>query len=134
MDKGLPFVLFAYREVPQVSIGFSPFELLYGWQVQGPLDLLRKSWQEPPERKPESVLMVRKVKDVEEKDGCWSCRKAHICGESDWPRRHKTLRVAIPTRPVPRFVSSEAWMDRINTPHHPPYQHYTISMETLPGT
>ena len=29
-DKLLPYVLFAYREVPQASTGFSPFELLYG--------------------------------------------------------------------------------------------------------
>ncbi|XP_036001527.1 alpha-1,3-mannosyl-glycoprotein 2-beta-N-acetylglucosaminyltransferase b isoform X1 [Fundulus heteroclitus] len=43
-DRWLPFLLFAYREVPQASTGFSPFELLYGWDVQGPLDLLRKSW------------------------------------------------------------------------------------------
>ncbi len=41
-DKWLPFVLFAYREVPQASTGFAPFKLLYGWQVQGPLDLLKK--------------------------------------------------------------------------------------------
>lgn len=40
----MPFLLFAYREVPQASIGFSPFELLYGWQVQGPLDILKKTW------------------------------------------------------------------------------------------
>ncbi len=44
-DKWLPFLLFSYREVPQASTGFSPFELLYGWWVQGPLDLLRKSWE-----------------------------------------------------------------------------------------
>ncbi|KAK7922269.1 hypothetical protein WMY93_009171 [Mugilogobius chulae] len=43
-DRWLPFVLFAYREVPQSSTGFSPFELLYGWDVQGPLDLLSKAW------------------------------------------------------------------------------------------
>lgn len=46
-DRWLPFLLFAYREVPQASTGFSPFELLYGWDVQGPLDLLRKSWETP---------------------------------------------------------------------------------------
>ena len=39
-DKLLPYFLFAYREVPQASTGFSPFELLYGWPVQGPLDIL----------------------------------------------------------------------------------------------
>lgn len=44
-DKWLPFLLFAYREVPQASTGFSPFELVYGWSVQGPLDLLRKNWE-----------------------------------------------------------------------------------------
>lgn len=36
-DRLLPYVLFAYREVPQESTGFSPFELLYGREVRGPL-------------------------------------------------------------------------------------------------
>ena len=36
-DKLLPYVLFTYREVPQATSGFSPFELLYGQAVQGPL-------------------------------------------------------------------------------------------------
>ncbi|KAK7938780.1 hypothetical protein WMY93_002106 [Mugilogobius chulae] len=31
--------------------GFSPFELLYGWDVQGPLDLLRTQWEGQPPRK-----------------------------------------------------------------------------------
>ncbi len=44
-DKLLPYLLFAYREVPQASTGFSPFELLYGHQVRGPLDILSETWQ-----------------------------------------------------------------------------------------
>ena len=44
-DKLLPYLLFAYREVPQASTGFSPFELLYGRTVRGPLDVLRETWQ-----------------------------------------------------------------------------------------
>ena len=44
-DKLLPYLLFAYREVPQASTGFSPFELLYGHQVCGPLSVLSESWQ-----------------------------------------------------------------------------------------
>uniref|UniRef100_A0A8C2FJY0 Integrase catalytic domain-containing protein n=1 Tax=Cyprinus carpio TaxID=7962 RepID=A0A8C2FJY0_CYPCA len=44
-DKWLSFLLYAYREVPQASTGFSPFELVYGWSLQGPLDLLRRSWE-----------------------------------------------------------------------------------------
>ena len=46
-DKLIPYVLFAYREVPQESTGFSPFELLYGRTVRGPLDVLRETWEEP---------------------------------------------------------------------------------------
>lgn len=41
-DKLIPYVLFAYREVPQESTGFSPFELLYGREVRGPLDVLKE--------------------------------------------------------------------------------------------
>ncbi|XP_065438320.1 uncharacterized protein LOC135981052 [Chrysemys picta bellii] len=44
-DKYLPHLLFAYREVPQESTGFSPFELLYGRRVRGPLDLMRDEWE-----------------------------------------------------------------------------------------
>ena len=35
-DKVLPYVLFSYREVPEASTGFSPFELVYGWPIRGP--------------------------------------------------------------------------------------------------
>ena len=43
-DRYLPAVLFAYREAPQASMGFSPFELLYGRTVRGPLSILRELW------------------------------------------------------------------------------------------
>ena len=44
-DKLIPYILFADREVPRASTGFSPFELLYGRNVRGPLDVLRESWE-----------------------------------------------------------------------------------------
>jgi len=44
-DNMLPYVLFAYREVPQSSTGFSPFELLYGREARGPLDILKEEWE-----------------------------------------------------------------------------------------
>ncbi|XP_070576386.1 uncharacterized protein [Ptychodera flava] len=43
-DRYIPYLSFAYREVPQQSTGFSPFELLYGRQVRGPLAIMRESW------------------------------------------------------------------------------------------
>ena len=39
-------LLFAYREVPQASMGFSPFELLYGRTVRGPMTILKELWTE----------------------------------------------------------------------------------------
>lgn len=43
-DRYLAPLLFAYREVPQASMGFSPFELLYGRHVRGPLAILKELW------------------------------------------------------------------------------------------
>ncbi|XP_065921901.1 uncharacterized protein [Magallana gigas] len=43
-DKYLSAVLFAYREVPQESLGFSPFELVYGRSVRGPISILKELW------------------------------------------------------------------------------------------
>ena len=37
-------LLFAYREVPQEATGFSPFELLYGRTVRGPVQILKELW------------------------------------------------------------------------------------------
>ena len=37
-------VMFAYREVPQESTGFSPFQLLYGRSVRGPGTILKELW------------------------------------------------------------------------------------------
>lgn len=54
-DKLIPYLLFAYREVPQSSTGFSPFELVYGRAVRGPLDILRESL-EASRRSSESVV------------------------------------------------------------------------------
>jgi hypothetical protein len=43
-DRYLPAILFAYREVPQASLGFSPFELVYGRTVRGPMAILKQIW------------------------------------------------------------------------------------------
>ena len=43
-DKYINAALFAYREVPQESLGFSPFELVYGRHVRGPMTILKELW------------------------------------------------------------------------------------------
>ena len=45
-DVGIDLVLFAYREVPIATYGYSPFELLYGRHVQGPLSFVHDNWLE----------------------------------------------------------------------------------------
>ena len=43
-DRFINPLLFAYRETPQGSLGFSPFELLYGRTVRGPMTILKELW------------------------------------------------------------------------------------------
>ena len=43
-DRYIPSLLFAYRESIQESTGFSPFHLLYGRQIRGPLSILKELW------------------------------------------------------------------------------------------
>ena len=43
-DRYLEPLLFAYREAPQESTHFSPFELLYGRTVRGPMAILKELW------------------------------------------------------------------------------------------
>ena len=69
-DKYLPALLFAVREIPQESLGLSPFELLYGRNVRGPMQILRKLWsvEETEER---ALLTYQYVDDLRERvEGC----------------------------------------------------------------
>ena len=43
-DRYIPAALFAYRELPNDTLKFSPFELLYGRTVRGPLTILHELW------------------------------------------------------------------------------------------
>ena len=43
-DEGIPLLLFAVRESVQETLGFSPFELVFGHMVRGPLKILKESW------------------------------------------------------------------------------------------
>ena len=43
-DEGVHMLLFAARESVQESLGFSPFELVFGHTVRGPLKMLKEKW------------------------------------------------------------------------------------------
>lgn len=58
--------LFAYREVPQESTGFAPFELLYGRSVRGPISVLKQMWTQE-EADDEVKSSYQYVMDLREK-------------------------------------------------------------------
>jgi hypothetical protein len=43
-NKRLDYFLFAMRSVPNATTGVSPYQMLYGNEVRGPLDALKSSW------------------------------------------------------------------------------------------
>ena len=53
-DKELPFVLFAIRDSVQELLGYSPFELVYEYELRNPLKIAKEQWEDP-ETEPETV-------------------------------------------------------------------------------
>ena len=45
-DDMLPFALFAIRSAPSETLGLSPFELIFGHRVRGPVEVLREAWED----------------------------------------------------------------------------------------
>ena len=61
-------MLFAYRESPHETTGYSPFELLYGRQVRGPLQLMKENWEDDQTIEEESLeSYIIKIRDRIEK-------------------------------------------------------------------
>jgi len=48
-EKYFPYIIFAYREVPNETTSCSPFELLCERHVNGPLAILKGECEEPNE-------------------------------------------------------------------------------------
>ena len=46
-DKELPFILFAIRDSVQEALGYSPFELVYGYELRNPLKIAKEQWEDP---------------------------------------------------------------------------------------
>ncbi|KAJ8351713.1 hypothetical protein SKAU_G00231890 [Synaphobranchus kaupii] len=68
--------MFSIREVPQASTSFSPFELLYGRQPRGLLDLAKEAWEQQPS--PHWTL-VEHVEEVQERMATlWPLVREHM--------------------------------------------------------
>ena len=65
-DRYLAPLLFAYRETPQDSLGFSPFELIYGRSVRGPMAILKELWTGKVEN-PETKITYQYVLELRER-------------------------------------------------------------------
>ena len=78
----------AYREVPQEPTGFSPFQLLYGRAVRGPMFILKELWTKELEE-PEVKKSYQYVFELREKLEDNSQAGAHRASES--PEQRKAL-------------------------------------------
>lgn len=74
-DRYLPALLFAYREVPQESTKFSPFDLVYARSVRGPMAVLKELWTKE-ENDPEVKTTYQYVLDLKERLAR-TCELAH---------------------------------------------------------
>ena len=62
-DYHLPYVLFAYREEPNETTGFTPFELLHARHVRGPLNILKEQWEEPTEEQASVISYLMETRE-----------------------------------------------------------------------
>ena len=60
-DEGIHLLLFAVRESVQESLGFSPFELVFGNTVCGPLKLLKEKFLSDDEK---SLNLLQYIPDL----------------------------------------------------------------------
>ena len=62
-DLGVPFLLFATRDSVQESLGFTPFELVFGHQVRGPLKMVKEKWLDTNDEATDLLTYVVKMKE-----------------------------------------------------------------------
>ncbi len=62
-DLMIPYVLFGIHEVPQASTGFTPFELLFGRQPCGLLDVAKEAWEQQPAAHRSVIEHVKQMRE-----------------------------------------------------------------------
>ena len=87
-DRYVIPLLFAYREVPQDTLGFSPFELLYGRSVRGPVSILKELWTNEAVS-PEVKLTYQYVTDLKDRlERTTELAKQNLLRKSDEYKHH----------------------------------------------
>ena len=71
-DQGVHLLLFTAREIVQELLGFSPFELVFGRTVRGPLKLLKEAWL----AEESSINLLDQVADL-----CYRLVHTRLCSE-----------------------------------------------------
>ncbi len=100
-DRWLEPLLFAVREVPQASTGFSPFELLYGRQHRGVLDALRERCGRRDLRRARtkfSMCWTGEQNSTPWGSSPWRTRTSRAggtIGESDYAILHREIKVLV---------------------------------------
>ena len=62
-DRLLKYMLFAYRSAPHKNTGFSPFEMVFGRQLRGPLDVVKEGWLSGDLRQSNAVEWVNELRE-----------------------------------------------------------------------
>ena len=75
-DEGIPLLLFVVRDSVQESLDFSPFELVFGHTVRGPLVMLKEKWLEEENNQTNVLQYVLKFKNRLLKAG--KCAKENL--------------------------------------------------------
>nr|XP_006012602.1 PREDICTED: uncharacterized protein LOC102366250 [Latimeria chalumnae] len=108
-DTMLPYLMFAIRDVPQSSTGFSPFELLYGRQPRGILDVAKETWEEQTGGNKNIIEHVVKMR--ERIEAVTPIVKAHI-GKTQTAQKASYNRQAV----VRKFQPGDRVMILLSTP------------------
>ena len=63
-DRLLKFCLMCYRGTPHTATGFSPFELVHGYSMRGPLEAIKESWLQGELSFASTVLWVNDLRET----------------------------------------------------------------------
>ncbi|XP_076053551.1 uncharacterized protein LOC143032568 [Oratosquilla oratoria] len=86
-DQALPYLLSAVREVPNESLGISPFALVFGHEVRGPLKVLKECLLKG--HSSASKDMSKSVTDMKGKlAACWEMARENLMSAQERMKRH----------------------------------------------